>query len=145
MSRKTEHIAKEISILLPKWLRGMRAGFITSSAITTSQLIVLLAIYEKGTIKAGRLSKQMRVSAPTITGIVDRLARSNYLKRTPDDKDRRAINIQLTKKGEMEAKRFLRGVRNRWKSILSHIEPEEGEMFLKIFKRILGVIGEKSE
>jgi DNA-binding MarR family transcriptional regulator len=143
--RSVRQIAEEISMLLPKLLRGMRAGFIASPALTTSQLIVLLAVYDKGTVRTCELSRVMHVSAPTITGIVDRLVRAKYLKRIPDEKDRRAINIELTKKGAIEANNFLVAVRNRWKAVLIHLKPNDREMYLSILKKILNVLERKDE
>ena len=134
-------IAKEISIILPKLLRGMRAGFITAQNISTSQLVILLTIYEQGISRTSYLSKALHVSAPTITGIIDRLSRDGYLKRIHDKVDRRAVNIQLTKKGLNTAGDFLQSVRKRWSAILVRLSAEDRENYLKILKRILDVLG----
>jgi len=144
--RRAEQIAEEISILLPRLLRGMRAGFVTTTlSLTTSQLVTLLTIYEKGGSKGSDLSKELRVSAPTITGIIDRLTRNGYLKRIPDKDDRRIINIQLTNKGLNAARDFLKEVRKRWTSILIHLSAGDRENYLKILKRILVVLGGSNE
>ena len=143
--KSAEQIAKEISILLPKFLRGMRAGLTVPSNITAPQLIMLLTIYEKGTCKGIDLSKELRISAPTVTGMIDRLSKAGYLKRIPDSSDRRVINIQLTKKGIDTVKDFFKEVRKRWKSILIRLSSEDRGNYLRILKRIVGIFGGKNE
>ena len=143
--KSAEQIAQEISILLPKLLRGMRAGLTVPSNITTAQLILLLALYEKGTCRGIDLSKELRLAAPTVSGLIDRLARAGYLQRIPDTSDRRAINIRLTQKGTNIAKDFLKEARKRWRSILVRLSAEDRENYLRILKRILMVLGGKNE
>jgi len=139
MMNRTEQIAKEISVLVPRLQRGMRVATIIPK-LTAPQIIVLLSIYEQGVIKATELSKGMHVSAPTITGIVDRLQRGQYLKRIHDKQDRRAINIKLTEKGQKEAKMIIAKIKNRWKTILVRLEKDDREGFLEILKKILTVV-----
>ncbi|MFH1655673.1 MAG: MarR family transcriptional regulator [Candidatus Omnitrophota bacterium] len=136
---RSEQIAKEISVLVPRLQRGMRIASIIPK-LTAAQIIVLLSIYEQGMVKAGALSKDMHVSAPTITGIVDRLQRAQYLRRIHDKDDRRAINIKLTEKGQKEAKMILVKIRNRWKAILVRLKESDREHFLETMKKILVVL-----
>ena len=136
---RAEQVAKEISVLVPRLQRGMRIAAIVPK-LTAPQIMVLLSIYEQGIVKATQLSENMHVSAPTITGIVDRLQRAQYLRRTHDKEDRRAINIKLTEKGQKEAKMIISKIRNRWKSILVHLKENERESFLDILKSILNVL-----
>jgi len=76
---RIEQIAKEISTIVPKWVRLVESGFILPPTLTMSQISVLLAVYEQGQATSGRISKAMHVSAPTITGIVSRLVRKHAL------------------------------------------------------------------
>ncbi len=133
-------IAEEISWLVPKLLRGLRAGFIVKPQLTTSQVVTLMRIYEKGTTRIGALSREMRVSAPTITGVIDRLVRDGYLKRTHDKEDRRAVNVELTNRGKGIVGEVLSEIKERWYRILIHLTKEERENYLRILKRIVEVL-----
>ena len=139
MSR-IEEIASQISIIIPKFIRAMRMGLPITTKVTAPQLVMLLTISGKGVCRASQLSKEIKISAPTVTGFVDRLMREGYLVRIPDTNDRRAINIKLTPKGEHLVNEFLSHIKKQWKSILLHLTPQEREDYLKFLKRILGVL-----
>ena len=132
-------IAQEIARLVPRLLRGLRAGFIAAPQVTSSQMIILIRIYEKETTRVGALSKEMHVSAPTITGVIDRLLRNGYLRRIRDREDRRAVNVELTEKGKGLVERILSEINKRWYRILIHLSEEERENYLRILKRIVEV------
>jgi len=138
--QRAKVIAEEISWLVPKLLRGLRAGFMGAEHVTTSQMVTLMRIYEKTTTRVGSLSKEMRVSAPTITGVIDRLVRNGYLKRTHDKIDRRAVNVELTDKGKSLVEQMLSEINKRWYRILIHLSQEERENYLRILRRIVEVL-----
>jgi len=140
---RVKAIAEEISWLVPKLLRGLRAGFFAAGQVTTSQMVTLMRIYEKENTRVGVLSQEMRVSAPTISGVVDRLTRSGYLKRTHDRFDRRVVNVELTNKGKKLVENLLSEIQKRWYTILLHLTDEERENYLKILKRIVEVLNKE--
>ena len=141
--QRAKDIAEEIAWLVPKLLRGLRAGFITAPQVTTSQLVTLMRIYEKKTTRVGILSKEMRVQAPTITGVIDRLLRHGYLKRTHDKKDRRVVNVELTNKGKSLVEHLFSEIKERWYRILIHLSQEERENYLRILRRIVEVLAKE--
>lgn len=137
---RTKIIAEEITHLIPKLLRGLKAGFIAAPQVTTSQLVTLLRIHEKFTTRVGVLSNELRVSAPTITGVIDRLLRDGYVKRTRDVTDRRVVNVELTKKGKNLVEHVLSEINKRWFKILVHLSEKEREDYLNILKRIVEIL-----
>ncbi len=140
---RTKAIAGEISCLLPKLMRGLRAGFMTSPQMSTSQMVTLMRIYEKSPISAGTLSREMHVSASTITGVIDRLVRSGYLKRSRPKTDRRVVNLELTDKGKKVVEIMLSEISKRWHKILTHLTLQESEAYLKLLKKIVQVLGKQ--
>ena len=68
---RAKAIAREIVGLVPKLLRGLRAGFIGNEQLSTSQLVILMRIHEQKISRAGILSREMHVSASTITGLIE--------------------------------------------------------------------------
>ena len=57
---RAKAIAEEISWLVPKLLRGLRAGFVAAPQITTSQMVTLMRIYEKDITRVGDLIRLNR-------------------------------------------------------------------------------------
>ena len=133
---KPELIAKEISLLVPTFLRHMFPYVFSDLEIPPSQVIALAAIEEQGSCNLGQLKNEMHVSAPTVTGIIKRLERDGYVLRSPDKKDRRIVNVSLTAKGSGIVQKLRSNVRKRWEHILGKVPDELGETVLGMMKRI---------
>jgi DNA-binding MarR family transcriptional regulator len=68
--------------------------------LTVTQLLVLFLLRETPGTSAGALAEELRVTPPTVTGLVDRLVRMGLVRREEDRKDRRLVRNVLSKKGE---------------------------------------------
>lgn len=137
----TAKIAEEISILMPVIARRILLEFFQSVDISQSQLLMIMAIYDgKQPCRLSELSQAMRISDPTASGLVDRLAKAKYVSRTQDPEDRRALNIELTKKGNDLAKKFRTSVQNKWKEILVEIPSKDQESFIRIMRDIRKIV-----
>ena len=134
--KRTKEIAEEISTLLPTYLRHIFPIVLHSIELPPSQVIALVTLHEIGECSLGVLSREMHVSAPTVTGIIDRLEKGHYVKRLPDPNDRRVTNIQMTPKGQEIVLRFLSRVKDRWKTILDKLPSGDQESWLRIFRNI---------
>jgi len=133
---RIEVIAEEISRLVPKLIKGMRRGVASDFQLTPSQMTVLLEVFDRKASRVGELSNSMRVSAPTVSGLIDRLVRSGHLRRSHDKKDRRAVNVELTGKGRKTVENLIFEIKAKWHMILTHLTEEERENYLRILKRI---------
>lgn len=102
-----DEITKEISVMLPKLMKGARSSFLSRTNITSAQMIMLASIHDYGKCKLKTLANERDISPPTATGLIDRLVKAGYVKRHQDSSDRRAVMISLTKKGEMVVENFL--------------------------------------
>lgn len=67
--------------------------------ITIPQLICLWEIYNSGPITLGDLTERNFLNKSTVTGIVDRLEKRNFVKRNRISKDRRQIHVEATAEG----------------------------------------------
>jgi len=138
-----EELSNEISIMVPKLMKGARSSFLAKANISTAQMIMLISIHDHGQCKIKTLAKERGISPPTATGLLDRLVRAGYVKRGSDSEDRRVVMVSLTKKGENAAQDFLRTVRNRWKNILIHLTSKEQHQYLTIVKKIVAILSGK--
>ena len=129
-------IAVEMSKIVPTMIRHMYPYVFATIDLPPSQVIAISTIYEIGECRLGELSKQMHISAPTVTGIIDRLEESGYVKRTPDAEDRRAIKIHLTPAGKKVAVQFRENIKNRWHLILAKLPPQEQMNILNTVTKI---------
>lgn len=67
--------------------------------LTGPQLATLREIARRGSIRAGAAAGALRVSQPTMTGILERLERNGLVTRTRNGRDRRAVDVGITEAG----------------------------------------------
>ncbi|MDX6396600.1 MAG: hypothetical protein QOJ43_8 [Gaiellaceae bacterium] len=77
--------------------------------ITSRQVTLLWLIRVNPGLSLRELAAAERISAPALSGHVDRLAKAGLLERVRDEADRRRVGLRLTGEGE----RLLRRVRAR--------------------------------
>ena len=68
-------------------------------SITPPQFEVLVLLWAEDGLLLSELGRKLSRDGPTITGVVDRMEKKQLVKRTRDERDRRAIKIVLTLKG----------------------------------------------
>ena len=136
-------LAREISIMVPKLMKGAKIGAFSKNNISTAQMIMLITIHDYGRCKIKTLARERSISPPTATGLIDRLVKADYVKRDSDPQDRRVVMVSLTKKGKNTVDNFLHTVQNRWKKILIHLTVKEQQQYLNIVKKIVSVLSGK--
>lgn len=129
-------IAKTISEILPTFIRHMYPYVFEPIPVPPSQVLALVSIQERGGCTLTELKKEMHVSAPTITGLIDRLERDGYVKRRNDISDRRVTNVVLTARGVRLVDQFRGNIRKRWQYILSKTPLEMAEVLVSIMRKI---------
>ncbi|HET9015124.1 MAG TPA: MarR family transcriptional regulator [Thermomicrobiaceae bacterium] len=67
--------------------------------LTMQQLRVMRILYLEGPTRVSMLARQLAVSTPTVTGILDRLVRQGLTFRADDPRDRRVVLNDLTDDG----------------------------------------------
>lgn len=67
--------------------------------ITSSQYAVLELLWKSNGISLSDLGKALYFDNPTITGIINRMARAKLVRRKRNRNDRRVIKVYLTPKG----------------------------------------------
>lgn len=138
-----DEITNEISIMVPKLMKGAKSDFLSKSNITSAQMIMLISIHDHGQCKLKTLAKERGISPPTATVLIDKLVRAGYAKRETSPEDRRVVMASLTKKGERNVQDFLSTVRNRWEKILIHLTSKEQQQYLNILKKVVAVLSGK--
>jgi MarR family transcriptional regulator for hemolysin len=101
--------------------------------LTATQSLVILTLLDKEGVIQGDLARTLGIRAVTLGGIVDRMEAKGWLERRPDDKDRRAKRIWLTKKGR-ELEKVIRRSLKRVDDVA--IEDIPGERVDQLFETI---------
>jgi DNA-binding MarR family transcriptional regulator len=77
--------------------------------VTSRQVTLLWLVRNNPGMSLRELAAEERISAPALSGYVDRLEKADLLARVRDESDRRRVGLALTDEGE----RLLRRVRAR--------------------------------
>lgn len=67
--------------------------------LTGPQLVCLRVVAQEGPLQPSELARRVDLSQGTVTGIVDRLVRRQYLSRRRDTKDRRRVTLSVLPAG----------------------------------------------
>ena len=118
---RIDEIAEEISMIMPRIARHVTMGITQVFQLTPPQVFTIMVLQERESCSFSDLSQMLKVSAPTVTGIIDRLEKAEYVLRVPSKEDRRVIHIELTAKGDKFGKQIRQHVKEKWAQMLSKV------------------------
>jgi len=141
----TEFVDKvcEIMPIMMKEFFKHQAEGLHKMKITLPQFVVLDILKRQGESKMSSLAHFINVTTAAMTGIVDRLVRGGYIKRTNDPEDRRVIRVFLTAKGDKLVEEVIRERKKLIGKIFGMISQKEREEYLEILKHIRDRLVEK--
>lgn len=118
--------------------------------VTDAQFAVLDFIYKNQYCTMGQLSRGLKASLSTLTGIVERLVRDGYVLRHRDETDRRVVRVNLTPKGKAVAEDLKKVYAETLSRIYYTLSPQDRKSFMRVIKKIIlaftqpGVTGHES-
>jgi DNA-binding MarR family transcriptional regulator len=93
--------------------------------VTSRQVTLLWLIRDSRGVSLRQLAAEEGISAPALSGHVDRLERAGLIERVRSEDDRRRVGLVLTDEGAAVLKR-VRALRTTWLTArLRGLEPEE--------------------
>lgn len=140
MSKRTGYMIKQIHQLNQIRLNQMMAKF-DLTATQTFTMIYLFKSYEKKIqVKQKDIEREMDISNPTVTGILNRLESKGLIERVECKNDARAKNICVTKKA-LELDIVLREMfSENEKQLVSSLNNEEKQQLDYLLEKILNDI-----
>ncbi len=112
--------------------------------LTGPQLAVLREATRRGPTPIGALAKAVHLSQPTVTGVLDRLARRGLVERTRDHSDRRAVNVRVTEAGRQLVESAPSLLQDRFHRRLEELQPWEQTLILSTLQRIAAMMDAES-
>lgn len=135
----------EIIPVIMKEFSQRQANELFKGAITLPQFVILNFLGRQGRSKMTDIAHFMNVTTAAMTGVVSRLVKSGYVRRTYDSRDRRIIFIKLTPKGTGLVKRVDCQRRQMIIDIFGRISGEERENYLNILTHIRDILTEQKQ
>lgn len=98
---------------------------LADSGLTHQQIMVLKFVAHNKEINISQLCEKMNLSKGTVSGIVNRLEYSNYIKKIKHDNDKRNTYIQFADNGLKFAKEFRIKKEETFDDIFENLSEEE--------------------
>jgi DNA-binding MarR family transcriptional regulator len=125
----------------PKFSR-LVSHYLTRANITMPQYALLNVVAVGKALPMSEVSKNLVISKPAVTHLVDRLERANYLKRLPHPKDRRSYLIQILPKGEKLIASMQMFCLGFFLETLKHFDAEEKKSVLRFYNLLSHTLDE---
>lgn len=111
------------------------------TGLTTSQLLVLQSIDERGELTAGGIARQVKLSQATVTSIVDRLAEAGLVVRQRGDTDKRQVFVRTTEKGDVLMRNRPSPLQERFAVRFGALEEWQQSMVLTSVEMVAALMG----
>jgi DNA-binding MarR family transcriptional regulator len=139
----TETVATDLRPVLLRLARELRKET-EQLGITARQATLLWLVKRSPGLSLAELAAEEGISAPAMSGHVDRLERAGLIERVRSDEDRRRVGLRLTDDGA----RLLRSVRARRTTWLADrlraLEPAEIDAIETALPALARLLGEGS-
>jgi DNA-binding MarR family transcriptional regulator len=122
-----------ISKVYQKLIINLQKAFSESGLeVTPIQVMLLFFLQKNDGSSLTQISQGLMLENPTVTGLIDRLEKLGYVKRSNHPDDRRVYLIYLTEKGNMVAKRALPIIKKLNEEIKVGYSKKEIDAFKKV-------------
>ncbi|PHQ80505.1 MAG: hypothetical protein COB66_04640 [Coxiella sp. (in: Bacteria)] len=116
-----------------------------TQCMSVVQLKVLLIIASKQPCTMGAVAKKVpSLSLSSITVIVDKLVKTEFVARVRCEDDRRVVRVQLTQKGQELYDSYRDAMRKMSSRLMHSLDEDEQEFLLKTYRKIIGVCNKES-
>jgi|WetSurMetagenome_2_1015567.scaffolds.fasta_scaffold46169_2 DNA-binding MarR family transcriptional regulator len=141
-----ERVAENLIALLPFYHKKIFGpGGQGKTGMQTAQYRTLGALMRGGTpLSMSELGKQLYISKPYMTILVDQLIQDGHVQRLPDTTDRRVINIAITAEGKKHLKQAASRYKETVKNMLSELDSQDLEDLCQSLEKLRSIIAKIS-
>lgn len=113
-------------------------GMYREFELNRSQASVLFMLYQQDSMSQKELAAKLNITAPSITSMIQKMERDQYITREPDRHDQRVMRLTLTEKGK-SCIQAVKDVADRMEDIMLQGMSLEEKL---LFRRLLIQTGE---
>lgn len=103
---------------------------LAESDLTYSQMQALRYLHTHRRVTVGDLAEGLKISYPSATNMVHRLAKKGLIRRVANPRDRRQVGLMLTDEGRQLIEQVDAERRQRFARVLASMEPAERHAFI---------------
>jgi DNA-binding MarR family transcriptional regulator len=135
MSQRIQELARFIEMISARF-KETEVLFESRLEVSQRELALLHTLAVEGPMISKDLGTRFRVPVSTMTGLVDRMEKKGLVRRVPNRRDRRSIELEITPAGTLvleEQGRMLEAVA---RGMLEAIPTADQEALIAILRRI---------
>jgi len=99
-----------------------------------------LRILRRGAVQTGQLACQLKISAPAITQLTDRLVRKGLIERSSVEGDRRCVIVALSERGRQLIDQFRHRRHEIFTRALEHLNREEQAKVVEVLAKVVAAL-----
>jgi hypothetical protein len=126
----------DIIMVMQRRFMASLMGELARGKVSFPQFFLLGHLCSQGPAGMSRIAELMNHSTPAATGLVQRLEKLGYVRRTHDKGDRRKVSVAATPKGS----RLVGGIRQEMignlEKVMGMLAPQEQRAWLDIYRKI---------
>ena len=128
-----DSIAEDLFTVPPLIGRSVRRKLVRTAMahiredISVPHFEIMKTLEEAGTLHVTEIGERLQIPKPQMTHLIDKLVTLNMVERQPDTKDRRTINIALTRRGKTLLKKHRKMIEDAIKKTLASLTDEDLE------------------
>ena len=139
-SSKSEEILHSFCEVMSKLLLDRYQQHLSELELTLPQAQVLRLLRRDGAVPTGQLAAELRITAPAITQLTDRLVRKGLIERQSTVDDRRTVLVALSSKGMKLVEQFRRRRGEAFKGALAELGAAERAKVVESLRKLVGAL-----
>ena len=139
------HFSQRMTELLPQLIRGsarQEHNSLTRGEITLPQLSAMECLARHGARPMNEIARELGISRPAATGLINRLIAQQLAKREHDTRDRRIVRVTITPKGRRMVANIWTQKRRTLVRVFGQIAPHERAQYLKTLERVVAILSQ---
>lgn len=137
---KLENILNSFAEVMSMILLDLHQQHLAELDLTLPQAQVLRVLRRSGALPTGRLAAELRISAPAVTQLTDRLIRKGLIERQTATGDRRSVLVGLSVKGKRLIDQFRKRRRDIFCGALEQLDEKERTEVVAALEKVLGAL-----
>ena len=126
----------DIIMVMQRRFMANLIGELARGRVSFPQFFLLGHLCSMGPLGMSRIADLMNHSTPAATGLVQRLEKIGYVRRTPEKEDRRKVTVTATPKGIRLVEGIRLGMIENLEKVMDRLAPDEQRAWLDIYKKI---------
>ena len=139
MPVRVEQVLNSFAEVMSALMIDQYQQHVTELDLTLSQAQAL-RILRRGAVQTGQLACKLKISAPAITQLTDRLIRKGLIERSAAAGDRRCVIVALSEQGRQLVDQFRHRRREIFSRALDHLSREEQSEIIAALVKVVAAL-----